>query len=53
MNGTELRSFNHYQILTWITHSDISRNVENRLILKFLFIYFKAVKVSQNDQIQM
>ena len=31
MNGTELRSFSHFQILTWIAYSDLSRNLENWL----------------------
>ena len=53
MNGTELRSFSHYQILAWIAYSDLSRNFENWLILKFVFIHCKTVKVSQDDQIQM
>ena len=53
MNGTELRSFSHFQILTKIAYPDLSRNLENRLILKFVFIYRKALKVSQSDQIQM
>ena len=29
MNGTELRSFSHFQIFTWIAYSDLSRNLEN------------------------
>ena len=37
-NGTELRSFSHLQILTWIGYSDLSRNLENWLILMFAFI---------------
>ena len=53
MNGTELRSFSHFQIFTKIAYQDLSRNLENRLILKFLFIYSKTVKMSQNDQIQL
>ena len=53
MNGTELRSFIHFQILNKIEYPDHSRNLENLLILKFVFINCKAVKVSQNDQIQM
>ena len=28
MNGTELRSFSHYQILTKIAYLDISRNLK-------------------------
>ena len=51
MNGTELRSFSHFQILTWIGYSDLSRNLENWLILKFDFIHCKALKVNQDNQI--
>ena len=53
MNETEIRSFSHFQILTKIAYSDFSRNLENSLILKFVFIHCKTVKVSQNDQIEM
>ena len=53
MNGTELRSFRHFQILTKIAYPDLSRNLENLLNSKFVFIHCKAVKVSQNDQIEM
>ena len=53
MNGTELRSFNHFQILTKIAYPDLSRKLENRLFLEFFFIHCKTVKVSQNDQIHM
>ena len=53
MNGTELRSFSYFQIMTLITYSDVSRNLENSLILKFIFIHCKTVKVSQDDQIRM
>ena len=53
MNGTELRSFSHFQILTKIAYPDLSRKRENWLFLEFLFIHCKTVKVSQNDQIQM
>ena len=52
MNGTEL-SFSHFQILTWIGYSDLSRNLENWLILMFAFILSEAVKVSQDDQIRI
>ena len=44
MNGTELRSFSHFQILTWIVYSDLSRNLENWLILMFAFIPCKTWK---------
>ena len=50
MNGTELRSFSHFQILTWSAYSDVGRNLENWLILKFFFILCKTVKVSQNEK---
>ena len=53
MNGTELRSFSHFQILTKIEYQDLTWNLENWLILKFVFIHCKTVKVSQDDQIQM
>ena len=53
MNGTELRSFNHFQILTSIVYSDVSRILENWLFLEFFFIHCKTVKVSQNYQIRM
>ena len=53
MNGTELRSFSHFQILTKIAYPDLSRELENWLFLEFFFIHCKTVKVSQNDQIQM
>ena len=36
MNGKELRSFSHYQILTELPYLDISRKLENEsLILEF------------------
>ena len=53
MKGTEVRSFSYYQILTKIAYPDIRRKLENWLILEFFFIHCKAVKVGQNDQIQM
>ena len=53
MNGTELRSFSHFQILTWIGYTDLSRNHENWLILMFAFIPYETVKVSQDDQIRI
>ena len=53
MNGTELRSFSYFQILTKIAYPALSRHLENRLILKFIFIQCKAVKVSENDLIRM
>ena len=53
MNGTDIRSFNHYQILTKIASPLLSGNLENSPILKFLFIHCKTVKVSQDDQIRI
>ena len=53
MNGTELRSFSHFQILTWIVYSDLSRNLENWLILMFAFIPCETAKVSEDDQIRI
>ena len=53
MNGTELRSFSHFEILTWIGYSDLSRKLENWLFLQFFYVHCKTVKVSQNDQNQM
>ena len=53
MNGTELRSFSYFQILKWIGYSDLSRNLENWLILMFAFIPCEIVKVSQDDQIRI
>ena len=51
MNGKELRSFSHYQILTEIPYLDISRKLENNFGV--FFIHCRTVKVSQNDQIRM
>ena len=53
MNGTELRSFSHFQILTKFAYPDLSRKLEKCLFLEFFFVHCKTVKVSQNDQIQM
>ena len=53
MNGTELRSFSHFQILTGITYSDLSRNLENWLILMFAFIPCETMNVSEDDQIRI
>ena len=52
MNGTEFRSFNGFQILTKIAYPDLNR-ICKLTILKFVFIHCKAMKVSQNDEIQM
>ena len=53
MNGKELWRFSNYQILTKIAYPDLNRNLENWLTLKFVFIHFKNVKVSHDDQILM
>ena len=53
MNGTELRSFSDFRVLSKIAYTDLSRNLPIDCILKFVFIHCKAVKVSQNDQIRM
>ena len=53
MNGTELRSFSHFQIFTKIAYLDLSKNLESLLIFMFVFIHCKTVKVSKDDQIQM
>ena len=53
MNGTELINFSDFQILTWIAYSDLSRDLENWLILMFAFIPCETVKVSQDDQIRI
>ena len=53
MNGTELRSFSRFQILTSIAYSDLSRNLENWLILMFAFVPCETVKVSEDDQIRI
>ena len=49
INETELRSFSHFQILISIAYFDLSRNLENWPILKFVFIHCKTVRVSQDD----
>ena len=53
MNGKDLRSFSRCQILTQIADPDLSRKLENLLILEFFFIHCKTVKVSQYNQIRM
>ena len=53
MNGTELRSFSDFQILTRIGYSDLSRNLEIWLILMFAFLPCETVKVSQDDRIRI
>ena len=53
MNGKELKSFSHCQIVTQVAYPDLSKKVENRLILEFFFVYCKTVKVRLNNQIGM
>ena len=53
MNGTALKIFIHFQILTRIAYSDLSWNLENWLFLMFAFIICETVKVSQDDQIRI
>ena len=53
MNGKELRSVSHYQILTYIAYQDLSRKLETWLILKFVFIHSKTVKISQDYHFRM
>ena len=53
MNGTELRSFSKFQVLTSPAYLDLSRNLKNWLILKFVLIHCKTVKVGQSDQTRM
>ena len=53
MNGRELRSVSHFEILIKIAYPELSRNLENLLILKLVFIHCETVKVSQDDQIRM
>ena len=52
MNGTELKSLSHFQILKWIAYSDLSRNLEIWLILMFAFTPCETVKVSEDDQFE-
>ena len=53
MNGTEIRSFSHFQILTKITYRDLRRNLGTSLMLKFAFIHCITVKLNQNDKISI
>ena len=52
MNGTELRRFSHFQILTK-RHIQTLAEILNLTNFEVSFINCKGVKVSQNDQIQM
>ena len=51
MNRKEFGSFSHFQILTKMAYAQ--QKSSNSLILKFVFIHCKAVKVGQDDQIRM
>ena len=53
MNGKELRSFSHHQILTELHTRILGEILKIDKILKFAFIHCKTVKVSQNDPIRM
>ena len=53
MSAKELRSFSRCQILTLIAYPDLSRKLENRLILEFFIIHCKTMKVSQKNQIRI
>ena len=39
-----IKKFFSFSNLTWIIYLDLSRNLENWLIFKFVFIHFKTVK---------
>ena len=53
MNGTELRSFSHFQILTKIAYPDLRTKLDDWLILEFFFIYCKTVQFNQDDKYPM
>ena len=53
MNAKQLRSFSHCQSFTQSEYPDLSRKLENGLILEFFIIHCKTVNVSQNNQIRM
>ena len=53
MNLTELRSFSLFHMLTKIADPNLSKKLENSLVLEFFFIHCKTVKVSQDDLIRM
>ena len=52
MNGTELRSFSHFQILTK-SHTQTLAEIFKLTDFEVFLIHCKAVKISQNGQIQM
>ena len=47
MNGTELRRFSHFQILTKIADPDLSRKHENCLNLEFFLFTVKLPKTAK------
>ena len=53
MNGTKLRSFSHFQILTKIAKPDLSKNFQIEEFCSLSYIHCKTVQVSQDDQIRM
>ena len=53
MNGTELRSFSDFQILTKIAYTQTSAEIFKFTNSKFVFIHCKTVKISPNDQTQL
>ena len=53
MNGTELKIFSDLQNFNQNCILRPEEKSSNCLILKFVFIQCKAVKVNQNDQNQM
>ena len=53
MNGTELRSFSNFQILTKIAYTDLRTKLDDWLILEFFFIYCKTVQFNKDDQYPM
>ena len=53
MNGTELRSFSHFQTFIQNHINGPEKKSSNLLIFKFVFIHCKTVKVSQKYQNRM
>ena len=53
MNGTELRSVSHFQILSLIAYPDLRRKLLKLTNFGVFFFHCKALKVNQDDQIQM
>ena len=53
MNGTELRSFHHFQILTWIAYFGPQQKSWKLNNFEVFLIHCKTVEVSQNGHIWM